>query len=109
MDRQWVPFDENFDSSSGGPLYVCTVAEGTYQVAGAMWLDGGQDEAHYFAFVAEFDDGFERDDVVVSDMWTAADAFCMSYDEDVVDKIGDDGWFFELEEAVEAVNRYCGC
>lgn len=104
MNTQWFSFDENFDINNGGALYLANVAEGCYQVAGVLWMDGGDKE--YFAFVAEFENGHESDYGVVREIYDAADAFNGAVDGDVVREIG---WFDNMEKAVEAVNRFCGC
>ena len=96
-------FDEGFDEYNGGALYVGESDDGVYRVAGVLWLDGGQDELHYFAFVAEYEEGDEVDGLLVTDIYSSADAFNGAVDSDIYEEIG---WFDTMDEAVAAVEDY---
>lgn len=98
----WERFDENFDSSDGGALYVREQEyDECYDVAGVLWLDGGSDDLHYFAFTAQFQNGDEVPDYdIIDSMYTAADAFSGATDAYVNEEIG---WFQTMDEAVQAV------
>ena len=102
--ENWERFDENFDSSDGGALYVNTSDDGEeFAVAGTFWLDGGYDELHYFAAICKYYVGEQpyADDVdSVNDQYLAADAFSSAVDNEIWQEIG---WFSTMDEAVEAV------
>ena len=93
-------FDETFDTSDGGALYTSEPADGIYDVLGALWLDGGADGLHYFAFRGRYERGADYDGLVVGDRYAAADAFSRSTDVDVAEELG---WFSTIDEAVAAV------
>lgn len=104
----WERFDEVFDSSDGGCLYLAHAenerSANVVLAAGASWLDGGQDGLHYWAGVAQFYLGEERyGDTDVMEFYDAAEAF----NECIDSEIGLDlGWFETLDEAVQAVEDY---
>lgn len=100
----WTRFDESFDSSAGGCLYLRYAPDAPDDevlAAGASWLDGGSDGQHYYAFVARFVIGMQRyGDIDVNDILDAGDAFHESLDSEIDTEIG---WFSTLDEAVQAV------
>ena len=97
-------FDENFDEYDGGALYVTDYdGDEVYGAAGVLWLDGGYDNLHYFAFVSDFEAGEDMDGIVVSDKYAAADALSHATDPYVSDEIG---WFASMAEAVQAVEDH---
>lgn len=100
----WERFDECFDSSDGGALYVRedSAGEGVY-VAGATWLDGGEDDLHYFACVAHFDWGEDLGDFVVEELYDGAEAFNQICDGDVAREIG---WAATMAEATDMVDEF---
>lgn len=99
----WTRFDEFFDSSDGGCLYIRISPDDsdTVQATGAEWLDGGQDGLHYWAGVFEFTLGVERyGDIDVNEPYQAAEAFSDGLDSEIAEEIG---WFSMMDEAVKAV------
>lgn len=104
---EWIRFSENFDTSNGGALFIRNNQDGTYNAAGALWLDGGSEKGqHYFACVCEFIHNVEPyglDKVVLSE-FDAADAFNGAIDSDVIETIG---WFDNMDAACEAVENRC--
>lgn len=104
MAIEWERFDECFDSSDGGCLYLAH-GDGEFGdsalAAGALWMDGGQDGLSYLAIVAEFYIGDDRyGDTQVNDFYDAADAFDETLDSEIYKEIG---WFATMDEAVQAV------
>ena len=99
----WIKFDECFDEYDGGALYVREGDDDDCYAAGALWMDGGEDGKHYFAFIARFYYGEERDGVKVSEPYDAADMFSQSVDGDVVREIC---WADTMDEAVYEVGEF---
>lgn len=100
----WTRFDETFDSSNGGCLYLRRspdAPDDEVLAAGVLWLDGGQGDLHYYACVARFAIGEKRyADADVHDIFDAAEAFNECLDSEVDTEIG---WFATMDEAVQAV------
>lgn len=97
----WQRFDECFDDSDGGALYVRAPHDGDVESAGVLWMDGGQDELHYFAFVAAYPVGADIGDFgEIKDCYDAGEAFSEATDPFVSEEIG---WFATMDEAVTAV------
>lgn len=100
----WTRFDECFDASGGGCLYLRYAPDASDDIlaAGALWLDGGQDGLRYYACVARFTIGEERyGDTDVNEIFDAAEAFDECLDSEIEESIG---WFSTLEEAAQAVD-----
>ncbi|RAP50726.1 MAG: hypothetical protein BZ138_06415 [Methanosphaera sp. rholeuAM270] len=95
-------YTELFDSSDGGPVYVAEF-DGSYGVAGVLWLDGGSNGLHYFAFEMEIDDDTEIDGILVCDKYSAADAFSYATDPYVSHEVG---WFANMDEALAAIDAH---
>lgn len=97
----WERFDEGYDEYNGGAMYIRDNGDDTYSAAGTFWMDGGEDDLHYFAASCRFEKGQDTyGDVHVSDKFDAADAFNGAIDGDVEREIG---WFSTIAEAEQAV------
>lgn len=100
----WIRYDDNFDGGGdGGCLYARDNENGTYNVAGVMWMDAVGDEKPYFAFEAEVAEGDRFDDLTVMDIYSAGDCFTYLTDPYVVNEIGS---FDTLEEGTIAVDKF---
>lgn len=99
MGSEWERFDESFDSSDGGPLYISDNGDDTYDVAGVLWLDTVSGDGHlpYSALIARFDKGDDLYGLVVSDKFSAADAFNEITDGYVVHDLGE---YETMDEAI---------
>lgn len=106
---KWEPYDELFDASNGGALYVRGDAhlDGTYSysAAGVLWMDAVGDEKPYYAFVARFNGGDEIDGEIICSKYSAADCFDQATNMNVYEEIGG---FDTIDDAVAAVHEYIG-